>query len=203
MLSGADVRDLIAERDSASPEHKPGGVTDTRVGAALAHPAVARLVRAARGAGAFVTWARFVDTPFAFVIHADTGDGSSPDDAVVIVPLDSAPQPAAATVFFRQHWLGPSANFVRGTPEFPGKANITVSDYNDVQGRSEVPFPEGLRASHLSHLRPEWLVGLSFDTLSPWSVGSAIVFPCSQLHCGASMQPGARKRSLVLHVRAP
>lgn len=201
LLSGNEASDLCAMRDQTTTRvRKKAGVIDTD-GMAAAGSAIGQRVIEACAKGRQAVWAQFVDTPFPFVVHADTADGSNLDDVVVILPLDSTPQPAASTVFFRQHWTGRSANFVRGTPDYPGTVNETVTDYSRVERLSGEPFPEQIREQLLSHIRPEWLDGLSIEAALPWTVGSAILFPCTQLHASATMPHGARKRSLIMRLR--
>ncbi len=143
----------------------------------------------------------FMDTPVALGLHADTGDGLQPAHTLVLVPLDSDPEPPPGTVLMRQHWLGPRSNFVAGeTTGFGAGINQPISDYQDVVGKTDEPFDEAFRREYLWHLKPEWLRGMSHEQLAPWERGSAIVFRRSQIHCSAATRPGTIKRHLFLRL---
>lgn len=201
LFTSAELQELAAIREATTVRIvKGGGVVDTNADAAMLHPAVKRAIEIVAGPGRKVGWCMFVDTPLALAVHADTGSGDSFTDTMMIIPLDSVPQPPPGTVFFGQHWFGRSANFVKGTPDFPGKINVTVTNYDDLVGTTTEQFPEDVRERHLWHLRPQWLEGLSLHTVMPWTLHGAMSFPRSQLHCGEAMPKGCLKRSLIIRV---
>lgn len=67
--------------------------------------------------------------------------------------------------------------------EKPILRHVWISEYNEVEGFSDEPFPENLRRSYCQHVPAEDLHGLTFDQYVSWQPGSAIVFDRTQIHC--------------------
>jgi hypothetical protein len=163
--------------------HKPGGVVDTDGAVAAHHPDIIDAVHRLVGAQAIIHQATFFATGRPFPIHADTlRDCDARPWKVFLIPLGCEPDMPTHTVTFAQRWLGLSANFTKGSPGFPSAIHDTVTDYADVIGASDRPFPQDFRERHLQHINPEMLEGLSVDRMLQWRVGSALVFDCGQLH---------------------
>jgi hypothetical protein len=97
--------------------------------------------------------------------------------------------------FFHQYYLEGPAKFFKGGVNFPEFYNKNISDYKDVQGLSEQGISETVRLRYLSHLKPEWLEGLSFDRALPWIPGNMLVFDSTRLHCASNfLQQGIKSK---------
>ena len=142
-----------------------------------------------------VAEARFFSTPHPFRIHAETGRDEEVDPCkTFLIPLSEK----TATVTFGQYWWDLRASFVKGSPELGTPGYDTVTDYTELIGLSDEPFPDDFREQHLGHLAPEMLQGLSPEFFIPWRIGDVIVFDSARLHCSADFVFG-RQDGLVLH----
>jgi hypothetical protein len=194
---------LLRERDAAmaTVHALPGGrlISDASRSIRLFRQALTDIV----GYEWTTPWAMFMDTPFSFGIHADSGDGKEPADVMVLVALDSRPLPTAKTVIFEQHWMGRAANFVRGeaTTVYGGKINVDINDYKDVVGLSDTQIPEEVYQAHLRHLKREWLEGLSIEGMYDFEPGTIITFARTQIHCSEWQPHDFLKRSIVMRIR--
>jgi len=97
--------------------------------------------------------------------------------------------------FFHQYYLEGPAKFFNGGVNFPEFYNKNITDYKDVQGLSEEGITETIRLRYLSHLRSEWLEGLTFDRVLPWVPGNMLVFDSTRLHCASNfLQQGIKSK---------
>ncbi len=90
--------------------------------------------------------------------------------------------------FFHQYYLEGPAKFFNGGINFPEFYNKNISDYKEVQGLSSQGIPDVVKLKYLSHLKPEWLEGLTFDRALPWIPGNILVFDSVRLHCASNFK---------------
>jgi hypothetical protein len=90
--------------------------------------------------------------------------------------------------FFNQYYLEGPAKFFNGDKDLISYYNVPVYEYSSVQNLSGEPFPENIRKLFLSHIKPEWLQGLSFDRAIPWKPGNMILFDSVKLHCASNFK---------------
>ena len=97
--------------------------------------------------------------------------------------------------FFHQYYLEGPAKFFKGGVDFPEHYNKHIIDYSEVQGLSEKGIPDIVRSNFMSHLKPQWLEGLTFDRALPWKPGNALVFDSVRLHCASNfLQQGIKSK---------
>ena len=97
--------------------------------------------------------------------------------------------------FFHQYYLEGPAKFFNGGVDFPEHYNKHVTDYREVQGLSDKGIPDIVRTNFISHLKSEWLEGLTFDRALPWKPGNALVFDSVRLHCASNfLQQGIKSK---------
>lgn len=97
--------------------------------------------------------------------------------------------------FFHQYYLEGPAKFFKGGIDFPEHYNKHVTEYSQVQELSDKGIPEFVRLKYLSHLKPKWLEGLTFDRALPWKPGNALVFDSVRLHCASNfLQQGIKSK---------
>ena len=77
--------------------------------------------------------------------------------------------------------------------------NTYLNDYNNVDGLDTQGINSDIR-KHLTHLRPMWLQGLSFNSYFPWTIGSIIAFDSLQLHCASDFTKHNIKSKLGISI---
>ena len=103
--------------------------------------------------------------------------------------------------FFDQYYLeGPSKFFKGATANIKEYYNTIVYDYKDVHNQSNTPFDSSAYQEHLSHLKLNWLEGLSFNSAHTWQPGNAIVFDCVRLHAASNFIKQGIKSKLGISI---
>lgn len=85
-------------------------------------------------------------------------------------------------IFYDQYYLEGPAKFFNGSRDIPTYYNKCVYEYGDVKNISTSPICDDIRSNHLSHLKPNWLQGLSIETITEWRPGNVTVFDTVRLH---------------------
>lgn len=94
--------------------------------------------------------------------------------------------------FFNQFYFRGPAKFLRG--EGNGEVNIPtyynqqVYDYSDVDGVVDGTFDNDIRLKYFTHVKPQWLDGLTLCKAIKWKPTSAIIFDTSRLHCASDFR---------------
>jgi hypothetical protein len=102
---------------------------------------------------------------------------------------------------FDQYYLeGPSKFFGGSTIDIPTYYNAQVYEYSQVQNKSNAPFDEEVYKKYMSHLKPFWLKGLSFNSAQEWRPGNAIIFDCVRLHCASNFLTQGIKSKLGISI---
>jgi hypothetical protein len=90
--------------------------------------------------------------------------------------------------FFDQFYFHGPAKFFKGSSEIPTHYNKQVYNYDQVDELSTIPFSLELYKKYFTHLKKEWLEGLSFHSALDWSPGSALIFDSVRLHCASDFR---------------
>lgn len=85
-------------------------------------------------------------------------------------------------VFYDQYYLEGPAKFFNGSDNVVTHYNKCVYEYSEVGNLSTTPIDNETRRKYLTHLKPEWLEGLSIDTITRWKPGDITVFDSVRLH---------------------
>lgn len=102
---------------------------------------------------------------------------------------------------FDQYYLeGPSKFFGGTTINIPTYYNAQVYEYSQVQNKSTEAFDTVAQSKYLTHLKPFWLKGLSFQSAQEWKPGNGIVFDCVRLHCASDFVRQGIKSKLGLSI---
>lgn len=134
-----------------------------------------------------VTAAFFFYTDRPHIIHNDDTYELPQVFKGITIPLEyhgNASHPYLC--FFHQYYLNGPAKFFKGGVDFPEHYNKHVTDYSEVEAISDQGIPEFVRLKYLSHLKPVWIEGLTFDRALPWKPGNALVFDSVRLHCASN-----------------
>ena len=137
-----------------------------------------------------VTAAFFFKTSFPHIIHND--DTFELPDGVykaVTLPLlleHSLGEELPKLCFFNQFYFHGPAKFFNGSKEIPTYYNQQVYEYSNVDGLVDEDFYDGNKL--FTHLRPEWLKGLSLHSILTWKPTSALIFDSVRLHCASDFR---------------
>lgn len=135
-----------------------------------------------------VTAGLFFYTNYPHVIHND--DTFELPDSVyraITIPLklygDGTEYPKLC-MFDQCYFHGP-AKFFKGETHIDTFFNKCLYDYSDVDGVVEEPITN---TELLTHLKPEWLEGLSIQSMLEWKPTSSMIFDSVRLHCASDFR---------------
>jgi hypothetical protein len=132
--------------------------------------------------------AQIFDTTVPHMLHNDDGKDLPNAYKAFTIPLevfDGNPL-NAKLVMFDQYYYGGPAKFCKGETFESNTYNSIVTDYKDIEGLDNKGIPEGWRTQLLSHLKDEWIEGLTIQGYYPWVPGSYIAFDALQIHCASN-----------------
>jgi hypothetical protein len=138
-----------------------------------------------------VTAAFFFKTSYPHIIHND--DTFELPDGVykgITIPLkiygsDKIPQ----LCFFDQFYFHGPAKFFNGDKDIPTYYNKQVYDYSDIDGISAgMVIDESTRCQYFTHLKTQWLKGLTLWGTLKWNPTSALIFDSTRLHCASDFR---------------
>lgn len=90
--------------------------------------------------------------------------------------------------FFDQFYFHGPAKFFNGSKDIPTYYNKQVYEYSDVSYKSDKPIDPNIKEQYFTHLKDNWLEGLSFKSAIDWKPGSAIIFDSTRLHCASDFR---------------
>jgi hypothetical protein len=103
--------------------------------------------------------------------------------------------------FFDQFYLkGPSKFFNGAQVKVEQFYNEPVYSYEDVQNLSTAEIPAEIYHNYLTHIKPNWLKGLSFKQAETWKPGNAIIFDAVRLHCASDFVAQKIKSKLGISI---
>jgi|LauGreDrversion4_2_1035121.scaffolds.fasta_scaffold19641_2 hypothetical protein len=85
--------------------------------------------------------------------------------------------------FFDQFYFHGPAKFFKGSNDIPTYYNKQVYEYSDVTGLVDVNLID--EHNYFKHLKPQWLEGLSLNSVLDWIPGNALIFDSVRLHCAS------------------
>lgn len=103
-------------------------------------------------------------------------------------------------VFYDQYYLEGPAKFFNGSSDIPTYYNQCVYEYGSVKNLSTVPIDGYTRSKYLTHLKSEWLQGLSVETITRWRPGDVTVFDTVRLHSSNDFKRQGIKSKLGLSI---
>lgn len=136
-----------------------------------------------------ITAAFFFQTDYPHVIHND--DTFELPDGVykaITLPLKLTGEYIGFPFlcFFNQFYFHGPAKFFRNDQNIPTYYNKQIYNYSDIDGLDNLAsiHPHNL----LTHLKPQWLDGLSIHSILPWIPGNALIFDSVRLHCASDFR---------------
>jgi len=132
--------------------------------------------------------AHFFDVTKPHIIHNDDDFEYPNSYKAFTIPLEvRAKTNKAKLVFFDQYYYDGPSKFVNKTDvsKLPKYYNEFITSYERVFYKDNIEINKEHKKL-LSHLRDEWLEGLTVQKYFPWTVGSIIAFDSLQLHCASN-----------------
>ena len=96
--------------------------------------------------------------------------------------------------FFDQIYLDGPSKFFKGETHVETHHNKIIYDYENVLGKTDEPFDSHIKEKYFTHLKDEWLEGLSFNSAHHWQPGNAIVFDCCRLHSASDFRKNVKSK---------
>jgi hypothetical protein len=140
--------------------------------------------------------AQIFDVSKPHVLHNDD-DVDYPDTyKAITIPLYIQGEGIPKLVFFDQYYYHGPVKLFNGRKEDPKVYyNKPLTNYTNVDNLSENDISQNLKSELLSHLKDEWLKGLSIQSYFPWTIGSGIIFDSLQIHCASNfLDQGVTKK---------
>lgn len=146
--------------------------------------------------------AQYFDVSEPHIIHNDDEFDYPDSYKAFTIPLltEGADCNLAKLIMFDQYYYGGPAKFMRNGPAKKLEYyNKNLYSYNDIEGTNDKGIPATMLPM-LSHLRPQWLEGLSINSYFPWTIGSVIAFDSLQLHCASNFKEHNITRKLGISI---
>ena len=150
-----------------------------------------------------ITAAFFFKTRFPHIIHNDdTFELPSTVYKGITLPLDlDGPNNCYPKLcFFNQHYFHGPAKFFNGSEHIPTYYNKQIYNYIDVDGLAKDPIDSSTINQYYTHLKKNWLEGLSHWGVLEWVPGNAIIFDSVRLHCASDFRQQKIKSKLGISI---
>jgi hypothetical protein len=102
--------------------------------------------------------------------------------------------------FFDQYYLEGPSKFFNGSSEIPTFYNKCVYEYSQVYNKSSNNIPTDIKEKYFTHLKEQWLEGLTFHSAFEWKPGNAIIFDCARLHAASDFKKQGIKSKLGISI---
>jgi len=148
-----------------------------------------------------ITAAFFFQTEFPHIIHNDDSF-ELPDNVYKAITLPLSIEGFSEThpklCFFDQFYFHGPSKFFNGDTTIPTYYNKQIYDYKDINGLVSTPFVDN--DNYFTHLKPQWLEGLSLHSALDWVPGNALVFDSVRLHCASDFRKLGIKSKLGISI---
>jgi hypothetical protein len=196
-ISLDDVDHLVNLFESQKTEpnavYKNTGPVTLDIKGYLEDPAISKIiVRLKEELGNFeITAGFFFTTNYPHIIHND--DTFELPDGVykgITIPLKTYGSDRIPDLcFFDQCYFHGPAKFFNGDTDIPTYYNKQVYDYKDVDGEiGSMMIDESTRCQYFTHLKTQWLKGLTLWGTLKWKPTSALIFDSTRLHCASDFR---------------
>ena len=100
--------------------------------------------------------------------------------------------------FFDQFYFHGPAKFFNGDNNLSTYYNKQIYEYSKVDGIVDEPFYDNDKL--FTHLKSEWLQGLSLNCILKWKPTSALIFDSVRLHCSSDFRQHGITHKLGLSI---
>jgi hypothetical protein len=154
--------------------------------------------------GNFDVWSmQIFDVLVPHVIHNDDHESLPNSYKTFLFPLEYEPplpnNPIEFITFEQYCFAGEYKFFNDDKGNFPVYKNASCKDYSIVEGLNDKGI-DPLVVKKLSHLKKQWLNGLSIDKVHKWLYNSVIHFHPCQLHCSANFLASGIRRKVGMSI---
>lgn len=146
----------------------------------------------------------YFETTYPHVIHND--DSFELPDAVykgITIPIKyygnnifSDP----SLCFFDQYYFQGPSKFFNNDHDITFHYNTPVYEYSLVENLSSEKISKETYSKYFTHLKYQWLEGLSLQSVKPWIPGTAIIFDSLQLHCASDFRKNGIEKKLGISI---
>jgi hypothetical protein len=148
-----------------------------------------------------ITAAFFFETDYPHIIHND--DTFELPDTVykgITIPLELTgfQKEYPKLCFFNQYYFHGPAKFFNGSNDIPTYYNKQVYDYKDVDDLVTMPLVD--TDKYFTHLKSQWLEGLSLHSALDWIPGNVLIFDSVRLHCASDFRSLGIKSKLGISI---
>lgn len=143
----------------------------------------------------------FFKTDFPHIIHNDdTFDLTDDVYKGITLPLElenfNGVYPKLC--FFNQFYFHGPAKFFNGDEDISTYYNKQIYNYEQVDGTVNHSFIDEF--NYFTHLKSQWLEGLSLNSVIDWIPGDAIIFDSVRLHCASDFRKLGIKSKLAISI---
>ena len=137
-----------------------------------------------------VTAGFFFTTDYPHIIHNDDTFELPDVYKGITIPLKTYGAEAVPDLcFFDQFYFHGPAKFFNGDIDIPTYYNKQVYEYADVDGSiGSMIIDESTRVTYFTHLKTQWLKGLTLWGTLKWRPTSALIFDSVRLHCASDFR---------------
>ena len=132
--------------------------------------------------------AHYFDVTSPHVLHIDDSFEYPDVYKAFTIPLwvDKGDCNKIKLVMFDQYYYGGPVKLFNGEQDLdiPFYYNQPLYDYSEVENTNKNGIPQPIR-NVLTHLKDNWLEGLSVKGFFPWTIGSIIAFDSLRIHCSS------------------
>jgi hypothetical protein len=143
----------------------------------------------------------FFKTDFPHVIHNDdTFDLKDDVYKGITLPLkmENFTETYPKLCFFDQFYFHGPSKFFNGSADIPTYYNKQVYEYSNVDNKSDNVFED--KDNLFTHLKSQWLKGLSLHSTLDWIPGDALIFDSVRLHCASDFRNLGIKSKLGISI---
>jgi hypothetical protein len=102
--------------------------------------------------------------------------------------------------FFEQFYFHGPSKFFKSEEYIPTYYNKQIYDYKDIENLTDSPFDEELYKKYFTHVKKQWLEGLTFYSAIDWIPGAAIIFDSVRLHCASDFRKQNIREKLAISI---
>jgi hypothetical protein len=103
--------------------------------------------------------------------------------------------------FFDQHYFHGPSKFFKNSKDIPTYYNKCIYEYDKIDGLAAADaIDDEVYQKHFTHLKKEWLEGLSLHSMFEWKPGSCMIFDSLRLHCASDFRKYGIKSKLGLSI---
>lgn len=200
-ISNGDILELISIYERSNKTIKNTGPVTVDIVELLEEPVFQRILLAIKNEiGSFkVTAGLFFKTDYPHIIHNDdTFELPETVYKAITIPLYAEGIGIPKLCFFDQCYFHGPAKFFNGDSNIPTYYNQQIYNYKDLDGIVDQPFSGP--TEYFTHLKAQWLEGLSLHSAIDWIPGQAIIFDSVRLHCASDFRKLGIKSKLGISI---